>query len=343
MNKKFSSEISPIKTTTELIEKLTTPTPQTIKAVSQLQGGCLIIGVGGKMGPDLAVLLKKAGLSEIHGVDSFPDPAVLERLEQLGIKCMQGDLLDDLILNNLPPAPNIFLLAGYKFGTTGNEPLLWAVNAELPAKIIRRFRRANIIYLSSGNVYPFTPVNQNGSKEIDPVEPVGEYAQSRLAGERLIQYYSKKRETPVVIVRLFYATELRYGIILDIAQKIKNRQPIDLSMGYVNQIWQADAINYLAQLFPLCQTPPTIINLTGPKLSIRTIATQLSHYLKIDPILVNAEKETALLGDTSRLVKQFGPPLISPEEIIQWVVWWVQHDGFTFNKPTKYERRDGQF
>jgi len=247
-------------------------------------------------------------------------------------------------LKALPEVEHIFLLAGHKFGSTGNEPLTWAMNTLLPARVMERFPRSRIVYVSSGNVYQFCSVSSGGSKETDALEPIGEYAQSRLAGERVIQYYAQRHKTPVVILRLFYATELRYGIILDIAKKIKARKPIDLAMGFVNQIWQGDANAYLARSFSLCESPAKVLNLTGREiLSVRQIAEQLGELMGIEPIFEGQEGPTALLGNASELFLLLGPPRVTPSQIIEWVAYWVQHAKPTLNKPTKYERRDGRF
>lgn len=336
--------IPPLDSLEALTEKLTTPTPKTIEAVSRIDGNCMILGVGGKMGPNLAELLIRAGVKDLIGVDLFPNPEVQTYLENLGVRCIKCDLLDEDAVARLPEAANVFLLVGFKFGATGKEPFLWTMNSYLPARLMARFKNSRVIYLSSGNVYKFTPVTGTGANETDEVDPIGEYAQSRLGGERMVQFQSLRNGTKTLIVRLFYSTELRYGIILDVAQKIKSQIPIDLSMGHVNQIWQGDAVNYLAQLFPLCESPAAVINLTGPEiLSVREIAGKLSELMGIEPVFTNTESETALLGNSTRLYRDFGKPATKPETIIQWVANWVMNEGQTLGKPTKYELRTGKF
>jgi len=334
----------PLETEEALIAQMTAPSAEVRAAVAQLDGDVMILGVAGKMGPTLAELLVKAGARRVIGVSRFSDPTQRDYLESVGVQTIKADLLDDRALQGLPDAPYLFLLAGYKFGSTGNEPLVWAMNTLLPAKVMQRFPEARIVYVSSGNVYRFTGVTGRGADESAPVDPIGEYAQSRLGGERLVQFYSERQGTPVVIVRLFYATELRYGILLDLAQKVQQRKPIDLSMGHVNQIWQGEANACLARSFPLCASPARILNLTGPEvLSVRALAERLGELLGVEPIFEGQESPTALLGDASEAVKIFGPPAITPEQIMAWVAWWVQHGGPTFAKPTKYEVRDGKF
>ena len=327
-----------------LIAQMTTPTPTTEAAVSALDGDVLVLGAGGKMGPNLVELLVRAGARRVIAVSRFSDPSHRDYLERVGAQTLVVDLLEEKAMSALPDAAYVFILAGYKFGATGNEAATWATNAQLPANAVARFRRARIVYLSSGNVYPFTPVGGNGSRESDDVAPVGEYAQSRLGGERLVAYQSTATGAAVVTVRLFYATELRYGIIHDVATKVFRDEAIDLSMGHVNQIWQGDALNYMARMFPLCRSPAAVINLTGPEiLSVRSIALQVGALLGREPAFTGVESETALLGNCEKLIEGFGEPETGPGRVIEWMVEWLKEGGRSLGKPTGYEKRSGQF
>ena len=338
------SAAKPIETEDQLIDTMSEPSPEVSEAVSAIDGGIMILGIAGKMGPSLGVLLVRAGAKEVIGVSRFSNPADRDALDAAGIRTLRCDLLDDEGLRQLPEVAHIVLMAGHKFGATGNEPLTWAMNTMLPAKVMQRFPEARIVYVSSGNVYRFTAVDSGGATESDPVEPIGEYAQSRLGGERLVEFYAKKNGTPVSIVRLFYATELRYGIVLDIAQRIWEGQPVDLTMGHANQIWQGDANAYLARCFPLCESPARVLNLTGPEtLRVRDLAAQLGQLMGREPILVGEEAETALLGNAQQLFGHLGPPVTSASQIVEWVAAWVMKGGPTLGKPTKYEARDGKF
>lgn len=333
-----------INTETQLIDQMTTPSEAVTQAVSKLNGDVLILGIAGKMGPTLGELLVRAGASKVIGVSRFSNPSDQDDLNARGIETQKCDLLDDEALKALPDAPYIYLMAGHKFGATGNEPLTWAMNTMLPGKILQRFPKSRIIYVSSGNVYKYTPVASSGATEADPVEPIGEYAMSRLGGERLAEFYSKQQNTPLAIVRLFYATELRYGIILDIAQKIQSHIPIDLAMGHVNQIWQGDANAYLAQMFPLCQSPANVINMTGKDvLSVRDLALSLGEKMGIAPTFEGTESDNALLGDATKMFDQLGHPQTPINTIIDWVANWMNQGGRTLGKPTKYESRTGKF
>ncbi|MEE3233191.1 MAG: NAD(P)-dependent oxidoreductase [Candidatus Latescibacterota bacterium] len=328
----------------ELIDFMCEPTDEVRSAVEALDGEILVLGAGGKMGPTLCKLLVGAGAKRVIAVSRFTDPDQKRYLESCGVSTLTVNLLNPTEFDSLPDSPYVFNLAGYKFGGTGNEDLMWAMNGWLPGLVVQRFPKSKIVYVSSGNVYAYTSIKSIGSDEKAPLAPIGEYAQSRLAGERLSQYWSNIQRTPLTVVRLFYATELRYGIIHDLAWKVFSKEPIDLSMGYVNQIWQGDANAYLCRLFSYCSSPATIINLTGPEiLSTRILAQQIGEILGIKPIFINLESKDALLGDASYLFNSMGKPYVSIDEIVRWVSGWISNDGRTLGKPTKYESRSGKF
>ncbi|MBI4579132.1 MAG: NAD(P)-dependent oxidoreductase, partial [Planctomycetes bacterium] len=230
------------------------------------------------------------------------------------------------------------------FGSTGNEPLTWAMNVYLPALVADRYRRSRIVALSTGNVYPFTPIDSGGPTEESPVGPVGEYAQSCLGRERMFQYFSEQYGTPGVLIRLNYAIDLRYGVLLDIATRVFAGTPIDLAMGHVNVIWQGDANEAILRSLRHAASPPMILNLTGPQtLSVRELAVGLGRRLGRDPVFVGAEAPSALLSNASKYVRLMGPPGVSIERLLDWVAHWVRIGGETLNKPTHYDTRDGRF
>lgn len=332
-----------IETEAQLIDQMTTPSPEVEAAVRALDGDVAILGISGKMGPTLGELLVRAGAGRVIGVSRFSDPGARSGLEARGIETHQADLLEDDALASLPDVPYVYLMAGHKFGATGNEPLTWAINTLLPAKVLRRFAGSKVIYVSSGNVYRFAAVDR-ASTESDPVDPVGEYAQSRLGGERLAEHLSASQKTKLAIIRLFYATELRYGILLDIGQRVLNDEAIDLSMGFCSQIWQGDANAYLARAFPLCGSPCRIWNLTGPDtLSVRALAESFGERFGRAPMFVGENEPTALLGDASALISELGPPKVGVETMVAWMADWLLRGGRTLGKPTKYESRTGRF
>ncbi len=337
-----------LNTEQQLIERMTAPSAAVRDAVSRYEGDVVILGVGGKMGPTLAELLVRAGASQggrrVIGVARFSDKQTRAQLDSIGVTTIKADLLDDTALRDLPDAPHMFLLAGFKFGSAGNPSMTWAMNSLLPARAVERYREAQISYVSSGNVYAFTPITSRGANESDSTEPVGEYAQSRLGGERIADHAARSAGARLCTMRLFYATELRYGIIHDIAWRVWTGEPIDVTMGHVNQIWQGDANAYLARSFPLCTNPQTTLNMTGESvLSVRDIAERIGVIVGRDPEFIGQEAERALLGDTTALTDRLGPPETPIDDVIDWMAHWVQIGGGSHGKPTKYESRTGDF
>lgn len=327
-----------------LLERMSRPDAEVEAAIAQANGPILVLGVGGKMGPTLARMLVRAGAEEVIGVSRFSDEGQRRWLEEGGVRTLRADLSDEGALKSLPDAASVYMLAGFKFGATGNEALTWAMNAWLPGQVLQRFAGSRVVYVSSGNVYAYTPNNGRGASEDGVLAPVGEYAQSRLGGERLAEYFARRDGTPLAVVRLFYATELRYGIIHDIAWKVWHGEPIDLAMGYVNQVWQGDANAYLARMLPLCADPPTCVNLTGPEvLSVRHLAEELGRLLEKEPVMHGAEEPEALLGDSRWLFERLGTPSVDASQIVAWVAEWVRRGGSSLGKPTKYESRSGRF
>ena len=338
-----------IDTVSQLEDVMTAPSAELIAAMKALRGDLLVLGVAGKMGPTLAVLARRAldaagNRARVIGVARFSRGDLRGRLASAGVETLTADLLVPGALQALPDAPNVIYLVGQKFGSTGNEPLTWAMNVYLPGLVADRFRASRIVALSTGNVYPFTPVDAGGATEDLPVNPVGEYAQSCLGRERMFQHFSREHGTPGVLVRLNYAIDLRYGVLLDLATKVRAGAPIDLSMGHVNVIWQGYANEVVLCSLEHAGTPPMLLNLTGAQtLSIRDLAAALGRRLGCSPVLTGTEAPNALLSNASRCVRLFGPPQVGIDTLLDWVAHWVTIGGETLNKPTHYEARDGKF
>ena len=317
--------------------------------MTTLEGDILILGVGGKMGPTLAKQAKRAidlaGITKkIIGVSRFSTPGVRENLHEAGIETIAADLLSEDCLQNLPNIQNVILMAGRKFGSTDNESLTWAMNGYMPGRVADKFRDSRLVVFSTGNVYPLTRVSHGGATECLPPVPIGEYAQSCLSRERICTYFSSQFGTPMAILRLNYAIDLRYGILLDIAEKVYTEQPISLEMGNVNVIWQRDANSVVLQAFAHCQSPPLTLNVTGPEtVSIRYLAGRFGALFNTPPRFEGEEAETALLSNASRCHRLFGYPCISLEQMIEWTAEWVRIGGTTLRKPTHFEVRDGKF
>ncbi len=344
-----ASFTQPIETEQQLDEALSRPAAADAAAMASLSGDLMVIGVGGKMGPSLAALAKRAcheagTTKKVIGVARFSTPGLRELLEKQGISTIRCDVLNRGNIEALPDCPNVVFMVGYKFGSGDHPEMTWATNAYAPALVAERFSRSRIVALSSGNVYPFWPVESKGPAETDPVGPLGDYAQSVLGRERMLEYFSRRDGIPLTILRLNYAIELRYGILRDIADKVCHHKPINLSMGYANVIWQRDANSVVLRCFDHCSTPPFVLNLTGAEaVSIRSIAGRFGTAFGVDPILEGEEAPTALLSNASRCERMFGPPEVALDQMIEYVASWVKRGGASLGKPTHYEERKGAF
>jgi nucleoside-diphosphate-sugar epimerase len=344
-------KLSLLENEADLEDRLSQPTPALIQDLDRMDGDLLILGVAGKMGPSLARMARRAWDAGGHrsrrviGVARFSEAGSREALEQHGIEAVACDLTSDYALQALPDAKNVVYMAARKFGSTGNEPLTWAINTYLPGKVAERFKASRIVSFSTGNVYPLTPVASAGPTETSPIGPVGEYAQSCLGRERMFQHFSAIHGTPGTILRLNYAVELRYGVLLDIATKVAHGDAIDVTMGYVNVIWQGDANEVALRSLTVCSSPPLVLNLTGAEtLSVRRVAERFAELLgRGAPKFVGTEAPTALLSNASKCHGLFGAPGVSVDQVVKWVAHWVGKGGRALNKPTKFQVRDGRF
>ena len=314
-----------------------------------LHGDLLILGVGGKMGPSLAARAQRAcdqaGVrNQVIGVSRFGDARLRADLEQAGVKTIAADLLDRDALQALPDVANVIFMAGRKFGTQGGEHWTWAMNVLLPAMVAERFRESRIVVFSSGNVYPLRKVTEGGATENVATEPIGEYAQTVRGRERVFQYYAEQCGTRSVLLRLNYAVEMRYGVLVDIGRKVFEQRPVDVTMGHVNVIWQGDANSVALRSFGLCAAPPAVLNVAGPEtLEVGWIAGRFGKLFGIAPRLEGTEAESALLNDAGRCHSLFGPLEVTLEQAIEWTAEWIRAGGPSLNKPTHFEARDGRF
>ena len=330
-------------------QELLAPSEALIADIAKLEGDLLILGAGGKMGPDLARLAKHAidaaGLKkEVIAVARFSEAGLKDDLEQHGIKTIATDLLEDDQLQKLPAVGNVLYLAGTKFGTTGKESFTWAMNSYLPGRVAEKFKNSRIVVFSTGNVYPLMPVSTGGATEKEIPAPVGEYAQSCLGRERIFQYFSLKNNTPTLIYRLNYANDLHYGVLVDIAKAVNEQRSIDLRMGYVNVIWQGEANEFALRCLHHCNSPSAVLNITGPEaLSVRKIAEAFGRMLNNKPVFINEEQTTALLSNASESYRLLGPPRVSLNQMLELIAAWIKIGGKTLNKPTHFQEREGKF
>ncbi|MCR9226323.1 MAG: NAD(P)-dependent oxidoreductase [Flavobacteriaceae bacterium] len=328
---------------------LSQPDVPTVEMFKQLEGDIIFLGIGGKIGPSLAHMAKRAcemaGVTKrIIGVSRFSNPNEQNYIESLGIETIKGDLLDEDFLNSLPEAKNVFFLAGMKFGSETNLSMTWAMNALLPGMVAKRFRNSKIVAYSTGCVYPMVPITSGGSKETDRPIAVGEYAQSCLGRERMFEYGSSKNNTPTALIRLNYAVEPRYGVLVDVATKVKNNEPVDLEMGYFNAIWQGDANTMVLRSLEQTSVPANIINVTGEEtLSVRAVAEEFGKHFGISPRFTGVESETALLNNATKSFELFGEPKKAIEKVIDWTANWMKMEKKTLDKPTHFEVRDGKY
>jgi Nucleoside-diphosphate-sugar epimerases len=332
-----------------LEQRMLEPSPALIADVSRIKGDILLLGVAGKMGPAMARVARKAvdaaGTGQrVIGVSRFSNPASRAELENVGVETIAANLLDDQDLANLPDAPNVIYLAGHKFGTTGNESYTWAMNTYLPGRVAEKYRDSNIVAFSSGNVLPFVPVTSGGASEDVAPEPIGEYAQSCLGRERIFEYFSEKNGTPMLIYRLNYAVDFRYGVVLEIAKSVLNGKPIDLRTENVNVIWQGDANEIAIRSLLHCESPAKMLNVTGPEtLSTRWLANQFGSIFGKEPQFAYEPQGTALLNNASECHRLFGYPRVTIREIIELTARWLREGGEQLDKPTHFQERAGKF
>ncbi|MFK7778908.1 MAG: NAD-dependent epimerase/dehydratase family protein [Gimesia sp.] len=333
----------------QLDELLSRPTPQVTHALSQISGDIILLGIAGKMGPSLARMIlrsdEESGTSRrIIGVSRFSDESSRQPLEDMGIETIKGDLLDANFINGLPDMPNVIFMAGMKFGATGNESLTWAMNTYLPALVCNKFRDSRISAFSTGNVYGLVSATGEGSVETDQPNPLGEYAMSCLGRERMFEHFSRTLNIPMTLIRLNYAVECRYGVLVDLAMQVYQEQTIDISMGYVNVIWQRDANALTLCSMPEANSPPKYLNVAGPQiLSVRKVCEQFGTLFGKSVQFTGTEAKDALLNNGKYGEQRYGVSLVDVDQMLEWISHWIQNEGPLLGKPTHFESRSGKF
>ena len=327
----------------ELEAFLSQPDPALCADLAAADGDILILGVGGKMGPTLARLARNAAPQRrVIGVARFTDPGLRQSLRAAGVETIATDLLHAGALQRLPRARNVILMAGRKFGLGGSEPLTWALNAYLPGLVAETFRDSRIVAFSTGCVYPFVDVGGPGATESTPLGPPGEYANSCVGRERILEHFSSELRTPGRLFRLNYAIDLRYGVLTDLALKVRDGHPVDVTMGHVNVIWQGDANMRALRCLAHCTVPTSPINVSGPEtISIRVLAQEFGTRLGRTARIVGSEAATAWLTNTAAADELFGPPSVPLAQMIDWTADWILRGLPTLDKPTRFEVRDG--
>lgn len=329
-----------------LEEVMTTPSAHVVEDLAGVDGDLLLLGVGGKMGPTLARLARRAAPQKrIIGVARFSDPSVRTSLEAHGVECLQTDLLDRSAVARLPDAANVVFMAGRKFGSTGSEDLTWALNVLVPAHVAERYRDARLVAFSTACVYPFVPVDGGGADETTPTTPPpGEYAASCVGRERVLRFLSRAHATRGRLLRLSYAIDMRYGVLHDLGAKILAGRPIELTMGHANVIWQGDANESALRALARCTTPTSALNVSGPVIqSVRALAEGLGEQLGRPPVFVGEEAEDAWVVDCTEMVRLFGVPRVPIERLIAWQADWLGRGLASLGRDTHFEARDGRY
>jgi nucleoside-diphosphate-sugar epimerase len=338
-----------VETVEQLEDRLSDPPGYLVEMMKRLSGDVVVLGVAGKMGPTLARMALRASESagtkrRVIGVSRFSDAKEQSRLDEQGIETIKADLLDEEALRRLPDAANVIYMAGMKFGSTGNESLTWAMNTHLPALVSRRYGGSRIVAFSTGNVYGLSPVTLGGSTETDAVNPLGEYAMSCLGRERMFEHFSRTMKMPMAIIRLNYACELRYGVLVDLARRVWNGEPIDLAMGCFNVIWQGDANAMSLAALEQATSPPFVLNVSGPELlSVRRVCGQFGELMGKAVEFAGRESGDALLNNAQLSHSLYGYPRVSVGRMMEWIAKWVMAGGAELGKPTHFEARDGKF
>lgn len=338
-----------LRTEAEVDELMARPSPELIAMMGRLEGDIAILGIAGKMGLSLGALAvnasRAAGIPrKVYGVSRFSDPATITSAERAGIIPLKCDLMDRAAVSALPEVPHLLFMAGRKFGTAGEESLTWAMNTVVPAQVCEHFSKSRIVAFSTGCVYPLIPLAQIGCVEEDCPIPVGEYAQSCLGRERTFEYFSRTHGTPVCLLRLNYALDVRYGVIHDLAKMIWDGRPVNRTVGYFNGIWQGDANGQALQALELCSSPPSILNLTGPEtVSVTDIADMLGRLLGRTVTYEGEPGASAYLNNAARAHELFGYPRVPLAQVVRWTAEWIKLGGRSLGKPTHFEVSDGKY
>jgi nucleoside-diphosphate-sugar epimerase len=332
-----------------LEDALSTPSSGLLASLRSTPGDILVLGAAGKMGPTLSRMARRAidalgRHDRVIAVSRFSSPSSEHALRSWNVDTIRCDLLDRSAVAALPDAPNLIFMAGQKFGTSDAPSSTWAMNVVLPSIAAERYAESRIVAFSTGNVYALSPVRSGGSRETDAPSPIGEYAMSCLGRERIFEDAAARRGTRVAIVRLNYAIDLRYGVLVDIASRVLRGEPVDLRMGHVNVIWQGDANDWALRCLAHASAPPFVVNVTGSEtLSVREVATRFGELLHRTPTFAGTESPDALLSNASTAHRLFGEPSVSASTLIQWVAAWVKAGHPLLGKPTHFEERTGAF
>jgi nucleoside-diphosphate-sugar epimerase len=326
--------------------RLSLPDDATIAALEATTGDLIVLGAGGKMGPTLARMARRAIRNpsrRVIAVSRFSDAEAANALAAHGIEVVRADLSDPRVVATLPDAPNVIWMAGQKFGTTGDPVGTWTQNVVASMCAAERYAGARIVCFSTGNVYGPSRVVDGGSREHDALRPDGEYAASCVGRERVFESIARRTHSPLLLYRLFYACDLRYGVVTEIARRVLSGAPVSLAAGYVNVIWQGDANRLALRALALASTPPVALNVTGPVVPVREIAERIARLAGVVAMIEGEAPDSALVANTDALSQRLAHDALPLETLCAWAVSWIRHNGRLLDKPTKFEVRDGKY
>lgn len=332
-----------------LEELLSRPDEATVRSLAKGEGDLIVLGAGGKMGPTVARMARRAFDAagahdrEVIAVSRFSDRSKAEALESYGIRTVTANLLDRGATMRLPDAANVLWMAGQKFGSSTDPVGTWASNVLAPSYAAERYAGSRIVCFSTGNVYGPSPVGNGGSLESDVLKPDGEYAASCIGRERVFQAISLSAASPLFIFRLFYACDLRYGVLTDLALRVHRGDAVPLDTSWVNLIWQGDANRLALRAISEACTPATVLNVTGAAVPVKELAEALAARLGKVAHFTGEPQNSVLTADITALRRRLPTEFLPLDTLLNWTAEWVASGKRLLNKPTGFEQRDGRY
>ena len=342
----FEQEINTEKT---LEKALSLPGEELVKMMARLDGDIMILGIAGKIGVSMGLqaveAIRQAGVvKRVYGVARFSHPGDKEKLEAAGVVTIACDLMEREQVVLLPKVRNVIFMAGRKFGTQGSEEATWAMNILAPALVAEHFRESRLVVFSTGCVYPLRSVAEGGCTEEDAPAPIGEYSQSCLGRERIFEYYAKKYGTRLLLFRLNYSVDLRYGVLDDIGRAIWEGREVNNTVGYFNVIWQSDVTADALRCLELADSPRAILNITGPELaSVEETALLMGKLMGKEVRFRGVPGDVGYLSNAQKMCQLLGKPRVTLEELVRMQAKWIASGGVSIGKPTHFEVNNGKF
>jgi nucleoside-diphosphate-sugar epimerase len=328
----------------ELRKFMSTPADGVIQCVRKVKGDILILGGSGKMGPELTEMIVRADATagikrtiSVASTFSNPKEKTAELFTEIGVRVFKGELTDTEFLGELPDAPNVIYMPGFKFGSSDNWEKAVQVNCILPYLVGDKYQHSRIVVFSSANPYAYTTLESGGSREGDSLDPKGIYGWSIVARESAFAITARRHPAQSsCYYRLGYAQHLAYGVVVDLAKSILEGKEISVAVPYVNLVSQRDANDRAIRALELCANPPSILNVSGPVVAVRDLAGRLGEMLDKKPLLVGEEPKLSQIINDDLCVRRFGKYNDTLEDITTAAVKWVKGRGEYWGKPTKF-------